>query len=146
MYGNPDYVDHVMRCVGLGFENIRGESNFENMKAWGMNNYYSQFGLYGQCTWFVWGKFYEIYGYSPGFTEDGTQCVDQLVAAHPNKFVKSNTPKAGAVFSGIGHNHVGIVIAWDGTNITIQEGNLDGRTNIFQQANTDWQTKTYTLT
>ena len=41
MYGNPDYVDHVMRYVGLGFENIRDESNFENMKAWGMNNYYS---------------------------------------------------------------------------------------------------------
>lgn len=144
-YGDPDYVDHVMRYVGLGFGNIRGEPNFENMKAWGMNNYYSQFGLYGQCTWFAWGRFYEIYGYSPGFTGDGTQCVDQLVAEHPDKFVKSNTPKAGAVFSGIGHNHVGIVIAWDGTNITIQEGNLDGRTNTFQEAKTDWQTKTYTL-
>lgn len=145
VYGDPDYVDHVMRYVGLGFGNIRGEPNFENMKAWGMNNYYSQFGLYGQCTWFAWGRFYEIYGYSPGFTGDGTQCVDQLVAAHPDKFVKSNTPKAGAVFSGVGHNHVGIVIAWDGTNITIQEGNLDGKTNTFQQAKTDWQTKTYTL-
>lgn len=145
VYGDPDYVDHVMRYVGLGFGNIRGEPNFENMKAWGMNNYYSQFGLYGQCTWFAWGRFYEIYGYSPGFTGDGTQCVDQLVAAHPDKFVKSNTPKAGAVFSGVGHNHVGIVIAWDGTNITIQEGNLDGRTNTFQEAKTDWQTKTYTL-
>lgn len=145
VYGDPDYVDHVMRYVGLGFGNIRGEPNFENMKAWGMNNYYSQFGLYGQCTWFAWGRFYEIYGYSPGFTGDGTQCVDQLVVAHPDKFVKSNTPKAGAVFSGVGHNHVGIVVAWDGTNITIQEGNLDGRTNTFQEAKTDWQTKTYTL-
>lgn len=144
-YGDPDYVDHVMRYVGLGFGNIRGEPNFENMKAWGMNNYYSQFGLYGQCTWFAWGRFYELYGYSPGFTGDGTQCVDQLVAAHPDKFVKSKTPKAGSVFSGVGHNHVGIVIAWDGTNITIQEGNLDGRTNTFQEAKTDWQTKTYTL-
>lgn len=144
-YGNPDYVDHVMRYVGLGFGNIRGEPNFENMKAWGMNNYYSQLGLYGQCTWFAWGRFYELYGYSPGFTGNGNQCVDQLVAAHPNKFEKSNTPKTGAVFSGVGHNHVGIVIAWDGTNITIQEGNLDGKTNTFQEAKTDWQTKTYTL-
>ena len=54
-------------------------------------------------------------------------------------------PKAGAVFSGVGHNHVGIVIAWDGTNITIQEGNIDGKTNTFQEAKTDWQTKTYTF-
>jgi len=61
-YGDPDYVDHVMRYIGLGFGNIRGEPNFENMKAWGMNNYYSQLGLYGQCTWFAWGRFYEIYG------------------------------------------------------------------------------------
>ncbi len=144
-YGDPDYVDHVMRYVGLGFGNIRGEPNFENMKAWGMNNYYSQLGLYGQCTWFAWGRFYELYGYSPGFTGNGNQCVDQLVAAHPDKFEKSNTPKAGAVFSGVGHNHVGIVIAWDGTNITIQEGNIDGKTNTFQEAKTDWQTKTYTL-
>lgn len=144
-YGDPDYVDHVMRYVGLGFGNIRGEPNFENMKAWGMNNYYSQLGLYGQCTWFAWGRFYELYGYSPGFTGNGNQCVDQLVAAHPDKFEKSNTPKAGAVFSGVGHNHVGIVIALDGTNITIQEGNLDGKTNTFQEAKTDLQTKTYTL-
>lgn len=144
-YGDPDYVDHVMRYVGLGFGNIRGEPNFENMKAWGMNNYYSQLGLYGQCTWFAWGRFYELYGYSPGFTGNGNQCVDQLIAAHPDKFEKSNTPKAGAVFSGVGHNHVGIVIAWDGTNITIQEGNIDGKTNTFQEAKTDWQTKTYTL-
>ena len=71
--------------------------------------------------------------------------MDQLVATHHDKFEKSNTPKAGAVFSGVGHNHVGIVITWDGTNITIQEGNLDGKTNTFQEAKTDWQTKTYTL-
>ena len=29
-----------------------------------MNNYYSQLGLYGQCTWFAWGRFYELYGLS----------------------------------------------------------------------------------
>ena len=68
-YGDPDYVDHVMRYVGLGFGNIRGEPNFENMKAW--------------------GRFYELYVYSPGFTGNGNQCMDQLVAAHPDKFEKS---------------------------------------------------------
>ena len=130
-----------MHYVGLGFDNIREGPNFENMKAWGMNNYYGQLGLYGKCTWFAWKRFCELYGYSPGFTGNNNQCVDQLVTAHPDKFEKSNTPKAGAVFSGVGHNHVGIVIAWNGTNITIQEGNIDGKTNTFQEAKTDWQTK-----
>ena len=110
-----------------------------------MNNYYSQLGLYGQCPWFAWGRFYEIYGYIFWFAGNDNQYVNQLVAVHPDKLKKSNTPKAGAVFSGVGHNHVGIVIAWGGTNITIQEGNLDGKTNTFQEAKTDWQTKTYTL-
>ena len=41
--------------------------------------------------------------------------------------------KAGAIFSGIGKNHVGIVLSYDGTNITIQDGK------------SDWKTVTYTL-
>ena len=63
--------------------------------------------------------------------KNSNQCVDQLVAAHPDKFEKSNTPKAGAVFFGARQNHVGIMIAWDGTNITVQEGNIDYKTNTF---------------
>lgn len=54
--------------------------------------------------------------------------------AHPDKFKISSTPAVGAIFSCIGRNHVGIVIGWDGTNITIQEGNLDGKTNSFAEA------------
>ena len=124
---------------------IRNNPNFENMQAWGFNNPYSASSLFGQCTWFAWGRFYEIYGYSPGFTGDGYQCADQLVRTHPDKFEISSTPKVGAIYSAIGKNHVGIVIGWDGTNITVQDGNLDGRTNTFQEAKTDWKTSTYTL-
>ena len=68
-----------------------------------------------------------------------------MVAAHPDKFRTSNTPTVGAIFSTLGHNHVGVVVGWDGTNITIQEGNLDGRTNTFTEAKRDWQTKTMPL-
>ena len=57
------------------------------------------------------GRFYELYGYDPGFSSDGSSCVKELVAAHPDKFERSSSPKAGAVFFAIGHNHVGIVIA-----------------------------------
>ena len=144
VYGDPEYVDHVMRYVGITF---RGGTNpnFNNLEAWVTKNPYAQAGLYGQCTWFAWGRFYEIYGYDPGFTGNGWDCVDQLLAAHPDKFERSTTPVAGAVFSGIGKNHVGIVIDYDGTNITIQDGNYDGITNTFEDAKSDWKTVTYTL-
>ncbi len=144
VYGDPEYVDHVMRYVGITF---RGGTNpnFNNLEAWITKNPYAQAGLYGQCTWFAWGRFYEIYGYDPGFRGNGWDCVDELLAAHPDKFERSTTPKAGAVFSGIGKNHVGIVIAYDGTNMTIQDGNYDGITNTFEDAKSDWKTVTYTL-
>ena len=143
-YGDPEYVDHVMQYVPVTF---RGgiNPNFNNMEAWITKNPYARVGLYGQCTWFAWGRFYELYGYDPGFTGNGWNCVDQLVAAHQDSFERSLTPKPGSVFSGIGVNHVGIVIAVDGDNVTIQEGNLDGKTNTFLDAKTDWHTVTYTL-
>lgn len=145
VYGDPNYVEHVMRYVGLGFGNYREHPNFDNVEAWGSNNPYSVANLYGQCTWFVWGRFYEIYGFNPGFTGNGWDCAEQLVNTHPDKFKLSDTPAVGAIFSCIGRNHTGIVIGWDGTNITIQEGNLDNKTNTFEEAKTDWQTVTYTL-
>ena len=143
-YGDPSYVDHVMRYVGITF---RGGTNpnFNNMEAWITKNPYAKTGLYGQCTWFAWGRFYELYGYDPGFTGNGWDCVDQLVKAHPDKFERSSMPKEGAVFSGIGKNHVGIVLKVDGNNITIQDGNYDGITNTFEDAKKDWKTVTYTL-
>lgn len=143
-YGDPSYVDHVMRYVGITF---RGGTNpnFNNLEAWVTKNPYAQAGLYGQCTWFAWGRFYELYGYDSGFSGDGSSCVKELVSAHPDKFERSSSPKAGAVFSAIGHNHVGIVIAVKDNTITVQEGNLDGITNTFQDAKKDWQTKSYTL-
>ena len=132
-YGDPLYVDHVMRYVGITF---RGGTNpnFNNLEAWVTKNPYARAGLYGQCTWFAWGRFYELYGYDPGFTGNGWDCVDELLKAHPDKFERSTTPKAGAIFSGIGKNHVGIVLSYDGTNITIQDGNYDGKTNTFEDA------------
>lgn len=144
VYGDLFYVSHVMRYVSFSF---RGgtKPNFDNYDAWVNKNPYAQAKLYGQCTWFAWGRFYELYGYSPGFIGDGWKCVDQLLKTHGDKFERSTTPKAGAVFSGIGRNHVGIVIDVKGDVLIIQEGNLDGKTNTFKDARKDWHTKEYTL-
>lgn len=145
VYGDPQYVPHVYQFIALGTGNIRGNPNFDNLQAWVSLNPYAQAGLYGQCTWFSWGRFYEIYGYSPGFTGWGSDCAQELVNAHPDKFKISNTPAVGAVFSTLGHQHVVIVIGWDGKNITIQDGNLDGITNTFATAKNDWETITYEI-
>ena len=110
-------------------------------------NPYSQAELYGQCTWFAWGRFYEIYGYSPGFLGNGCECAYQLVNTHPDLFMLSETPTVGAIGSAdVEHNHVWVVVGIDedGNGCTIQEGNLDGQTNSYLDSLTDWRQKHYT--
>ena len=100
----------------------------------------------GQCTWFAWGRFYEIYGYSPGFVGAGDTCAHELLVAHPDKFEQGDTPVPGSVFSAdSAHLHVGIGVGVDGDVITVQEGNLDGPNNPWEEAIHDWHTTTYTL-
>lgn len=100
--------------------------------------------LWGQCTWFAWGRFYELYGFSPKFYGNGYECVSQLLAAHSDKFEFSKKPKAGAVFSSdYAHNHVGIVLDYNEKTdtLTIQEGNLDGISNTnWDEAISDYRT------
>lgn len=155
-------VDSIFTTIGDAFDMSKtvvtakslNEANmypdFNNREAWVSENPYSMSGLYGQCTWFAWGRFYEIYGYSPGFTGNGNQCVRQLLKAHGDKFYESRTPVPGAVFSqGLGeqYGHVGIVLAVDEANntITIQDGNYNGSTDSFAVAQSDWGTRTMLL-
>ena len=145
-YGDPLYPKHVMRYYSYGGTGqLQSMPDFSDEKAWVIKNPYAKANLYGQCTWFVWGKMYEIYGWAPSWTADGRAWVSNLVGYSPNKFSASSTPKVGAIFSALGINHVGIVVGWDGNNITIQEGNLDGITNTFEDAKSDWHQVTYTL-
>ena len=139
------FTNTSVLAQGIEIPEASVQPDFTNDEAWGENNPYTRLGFTGQCTWFAWGRFYEIYGYDPGFTGDGWSCASQLVAAHPDKFELSYAPAAGAVFSTIGHNHVGIVIAVDGDKITIQDGNLDGVSNTFLEAMTDWKEETMTI-
>lgn len=123
--------------------------NFEETDAWIGKNPYAYSNV-GQCTWFAWGRFYEIYGYSPGFTTNGNGCVSQLLKAHGDKFYQSDTPVAGAVFStGLNkqYGHVGIVIEVDEANdkIVIQDGNYNGTSDSFAVAQSDWGTRTLSL-
>lgn len=139
--------DARLTVPGLG--DIHLLPDFDNAKAWkGSSSSYNTPSLWGQCTWFAWGRFYEIYGFDPGFTGNGNQCVDQLLAAHPDKFEKSDKPKAGAVFSSdYDHNHVGMVLAVDEEQglMLIQEANFDGVSNpVWNEAILDWKTSVVT--
>lgn len=129
--------------------------NFTNLDAWQDKNIYAQIGNTGQCTWFAWGRFYEIYGYDPGFRGNGYECVGQLLAAHPEEFYASDTPVNGSVFSTVPYfssdgkplssGHVGIILAVDGDTITFQDGNYDNSSNSFEVAQSDWKTTTVTI-
>ncbi len=119
--------------------------DFNNLDAWVRQNPYASMNT-GQCTWFAWGRFYEIYGYSPGFTGNGNQCAGQLLAAHGDKFYQSDTPVAGAVFSsGLNkrYGHVGIVLSVneEAGTMVIQDGNYNGTTDTFAVAQSDWGTR-----
>lgn len=124
--------------------------NFKNMDAYGWMNPYTADWL-GQCTWFTWGRFYEIYGYSPCFTGNGCDCVIQLVLAHPDKWEFATKPVVGSVFSAdYAHNHVGIIVGIEkdefGNDLYIvQEGNLNGRNDSWDEVETDCWTQTYTM-
>ena len=106
---------------------ITTSPNFNLDAAWGAGNPFTN-GFRGQCTWFAWGRFYEIYGFDGGFRGNGRDCVRECIAAHPDKFAFSLDPVPGALFSWTapGQNHVGMVVAVDGDNITIMDGNVDG--------------------
>lgn len=158
-HGNTSYVQDHVKHIGTArnyLENytsfdyisvhggtIHGDPDFSNNDAWRFQNPYHP-NFTGQCTWFAWGRFYEIYGYSPGFTGNGDTCVQELLSAHPDKFKFSTSPAPGAVFSSPSP-HVGIVINVEGDTITVQEGNINGKTDSFEVAITDWHTKTYTM-
>lgn len=123
--------------------------NFDDTTAWLDKNPYAYRNV-GQCTWFAWGRFYEIYGYSPGFNTHGKGCASQLLKAHGDKFYASDKPVAGAVFStGLKeeYGHVGIVLEVDEANdkIVIQDGNYNGQSDTYAVAQKDWGTKTLSL-
>lgn len=126
-----------------------GAPDFSNSTAWrsaadgGQNPYV---GLYGQCTWGAWGKFYEIYGFGPTATWNGNQWAHGIVSTYPDRFELSSSPKPGAVYSGVSRNHVGIIldVKPDGT-LSVFDANLDGITNTWDVALTDWRIADFQL-
>jgi outer membrane biosynthesis protein TonB len=124
--------------------------DFSNVAAYGVKNPYT-YSWTGQCTWYTWGRFFEVYGYSPGFVGNGCDCAAQLVLSHPDKWEFADKPVVGSIFSAdYEHNHVGMIVGIekteDGADLYIvQEGNLDQRNNTMDEVEDDCWTQTYTM-
>lgn len=136
-------ANRKVRVNNMGVVNLLPD--FANAQSWRLSlSPYNTPSLWGQCTWFAWGRFYELYGFDPEFKGNGYDCVDELLTAHADKFERSQKPKAGAVFSSdVEHNHVGIVLDYNEKTdiLTIQEGNLDDVSNpIWSDAIRDYRT------
>ena len=86
----------------------------------------------GQCTYFAWSRFYQVYGYDSGARGNGKTNAAEIVKAHSSQFKLSSTPAAGAVFSYEKNSllpqygHVGFVESYDEETDTvyISEGNV----------------------
>ena len=108
-------------------------------------NPYTQAELYGQCILFAWKYSMESVDTILILRKkDGIVLINWLLLIQT--ILRSKIHHIlGAVFSTLGHNHVGNVIEFDGTNITIQDDSYDDRTNTFTEAKKDWKTLTMPL-
>lgn len=90
-------------------------------------NPFAQSGLSGQCTWYAWGRTYELTGIDLPCRGNANTWYD--VAAQ-NGFTVSGTPRENSVICWEGgafadYGHVGFVEAFDGTNVTISQSNYN---------------------
>ena len=126
---------------------ILQEPDFNNKYAFGHGNPFPV----GQCTWFVAGRFYSVYGYMPWGIGNGKDAARQTVLEHPNEFMLSDKPMPGAVCSWTKntlypeYGHVVFVIDVDeeAEQIVFQQGNVAGvpwnyPPNIHPDGSTSW--------
>lgn len=129
-YGNNGYIGELNKAL----KNEIITRNYEGFLLRG-----NPFSV-GQCTWYAWSRFYQVYGFDSGTKGNGKENAREIVKAHPDLFELSNTPAAGATFS-MEYNtlypeygHVGFVEAYDGEYLWISEGNVsinDSTGNIW---------------
>ena len=123
------------------------EPDFNNDFAFGKGNHFP----IGQCTWFVAGRFYSVYGYMPWTNGNGKDAARQTVLEHPNEFMLSDKPVPGAVCSWTKntlypqYGHVVFIIDVDENSkqIVFQQGNVAGvpwnyPPNIHPDGSTSW--------
>lgn len=114
--------------VGFGDGALEDGPQFDP-KIWIEMNPFEPGGWRGQCTWFAWARAYEIYGFDIGARGDGRSQAGEVLRAHPDKFTPGKKPEVGAIYSFTTgpYGHVGIVVAVNGNQLTLEDGNFDGQ-------------------
>lgn len=138
-YGyNESYVDtwyHPTLINALGYTGeVKNAIKLDNYVTGNWNQFTIASNPFqrGQCTYFAWSRFYQVYGYDSGARGSGKTNAAEIVKAHSSQFKLSSTPAAGAVFSYEKNSllpqygHVGFVEAYDEKTDTIyiSEGNV----------------------
>lgn len=138
-YGyNDSYVDtwyHPTLINALGYTGeVKNAIKLDNYVTGNWNQFTIASNPFqrGQCTYFAWSRFYQVYGYDSGARGNGKTNAAEIVKAHGDQFKLSSTPAAGAVFSYEKNSllpqygHVGFVEAYDEETDTIyiSEGNV----------------------
>ncbi len=138
-YGyNESYVDtwyHPTLINALGYTGeVKNAIKLDNYVIGNWNQFTIASNPFqrGQCTYFAWSRFYQVYGYDSGARGNGKTNAAEIVKAHSSQFKLSSTPAAGAVFSYEKNSllpqygHVGFVEAYDEKTDTIyiSEGNV----------------------
>lgn len=119
-YQFSDKFQDYNTSTGSNNTDINVESHFYQS-----SNPYTNSGLRGQCTWYVWGRTYEVTGKqissSMGDAQNWINSAINLGYSVGNKPSKNSI----MVLSGGTYGHVAYVDGWDGTNIKFSEGNFN---------------------
>lgn len=124
---------HPSTVAAKGYTgNLKKSMKLDDFKTSNLTNFLGNGNpfMVGQCTWFAWARFYQVYGFDSGARGNGKTNASEIVRAHSDKFELSSTPAAGATFS-VEKNtlmpqygHVGFIEAFDGEYMWISEGNV----------------------
>ncbi|GHU58491.1 hypothetical protein FACS1894133_3340 [Clostridia bacterium] len=98
-----------------------------NSKAYNGGNSYANIGLYGQCTWYAYGRAKEVTGVSLPWSLNARKWY---AAAKASGFKVSATPRANSivVWDGGSYGHVGFVESVSGNTVKFSHANYGNAT------------------
>lgn len=110
---------------------LENEPNFDN-EGYTIKNPFYNSGFDGQCTWYCWGRTYEVTGITLPCNHDAITWTDE------SGYTVGNIPRANsiAVWSvpNHDHGHVAFVESVSGDSVTISEANWNWRAGYSGQS------------
>lgn len=129
-YSHKDYITFVKPSQSVT-DPDNAAPNLYSSSYNATKNPFAQSNLYGQCTWYAWGRANEVKGKSLPCRGDAKTWYS---VAKNNGYSVGSTPKKNsiAVWSSGTYGHVAYVEKVSGNNVTITESNWDKTTYNYQ--------------